>query len=98
MKELRKFQCEHCNTVFDEEDAAMRCEGKHILYNDIVIVRAVHRRANAVTLDEGQWPSAIIVGLHNNRDRLIRYKYEDEEHWKGPDLFLSDQFYNPDSK
>ena len=97
MKEISKYQCEHCNTVYDDEMIAMRCEQTHILFHDIVIVRSIHKGIAPAQPPEGAWPTVLIVGIHNNQDVLSRYKYEGEEQFKSPDMW-GDQLYNPESK
>ena len=96
MIELKKYQCEHCRTVFDRSDHARRCESNHIERYDIQLVRAIHKRCTSIIAPEGQWPEAIVVGKTGFRDVFMRYKYEGEETTTGP--FLADSYYNPDNK
>jgi len=76
MIELKKFQCEHCNTVYDDEQVANKCERVHIEHNKIQVVKADHNRMNHASIEKGQWPVSIIVGKKDNREAFVRYKID----------------------
>lgn len=96
MIELKKYQCEHCKTIYNDKVQAHTCEIKHIQHNELQIVRAVHSKCYPVEPDEGKWPDYIIVGKNEVRDKFYRYKFDDEETVDGP--FLADSYYNPENK
>ena len=99
MKVIQKYACEHCGTIFHNQDRAEYCESMHILYGNLQIVRGIHQEVPPATQEFGQWPSSIIVGLDNNRDAMARYKYEcEEEHMNMFNDFLNDSYYNEASK
>ena len=98
MKEIRKFQCEHCNTVYDYSEHAQKCESTHILHPEIVIVRGVHKRKPPLHSLEGLWPEYLIVGMHNIRNILVRYEFKGPEEFDSIDPFIGDQYYNVDKK
>lgn len=76
MKVLKKFQCELCNTVYEIEDAAIKCETAHIEYNKIQVVKADHCRISPALPEEGQWPVSIIVGKQDTVGVFVRYKLD----------------------
>ena len=92
MIELKKYQCEHCMTIFDRSDYARRCEETHILYNEIQILKAIHNKCPPVTQSEGKWPEFIIVGKDNVKDVFIRYKYSGPEEFMEGDPFFDSKF------
>jgi len=96
MIELRKWQCEHCKAVYDLEQHAKNCESVHIQFTELQIVRGIHERRSPVEAVEGKWPAFIIVGKNNIRNKLMRYKLEQEEMTN--DYFITDGYYNPENK
>jgi len=97
MIELKKYQCEHCNTVYDNETLAQTCEEKHIKYSELQIVRAVHEKCFPVESSEGKWPEFIMVGKNELKNKIMRYKFESEENISDG-YFSMDNYYNPDKK
>lgn len=97
MIELKKYQCEHCQAIYDREEFARTCEGKHIEHPVLQIVRAIHERCSPVEFEEGKWPAFIIVGKDEVRNKFMRYKLESEEN-AGADYFTTDGYYNPENK
>ena len=88
MKQISKYVCEHCNTVYDHKATAMKCEEVHIQCGDLFIFKALHTRPSSVTGPEGHWPTTLIVSLEIHRDDVkSRYKY-DGEHRPGDENFL----------
>lgn len=92
MIELKNYQCEHCNTIYNEKNTAAKCEGNHIIHSELQIVRAIHKECHPIIPEEGQWPSFIVVGKNELRDKLVRYAFECEEDISGV-RFMSDPYY-----
>ena len=89
MKVIEKFQCSLCGGVWDQAAHAQQCERKHIELNDVQVVRAVHAKGiNQIDPPEGCWPTALIVGVDKFPDKLMRYKFDDEEL-----LYFGDPYY-----
>lgn len=91
MNVIEKYQCEICDGVFDQAAHAQQCERNHIRREEIQVVRAIHSKGAKINPPEGQWPDVLIVGKDKFPDKLMRYRFEDEELWQES---FGDTFYN----
>jgi len=90
--EIKQFQCEHCNTVYNQQDWAAKCENSHILYNEIQVIKANHNSRPVIVSKEGLWPITIVVGKQGVPDVYMRYKLEgpaEEDEFKWQDFTQS---------
>ena len=67
MKEIKLYQCEYCNTQYNNKSECEACEGNHIV--PVKIVRTKYRGSKI----KQNYPDVIFVEMSNGK--TIQYNY-----------------------